>query len=68
MNSRMNISVPNNVRKRMDEHGSANWSAIATIAFVRYMDGESAEQQCLRLEKEITDLRRRLAQIRDVIE
>lgn len=56
MATRANISVPDDVKERMKAFPGANWSAIATDAFRRYM-GEEVPPTLVELADEVRRLR-----------
>jgi hypothetical protein len=53
---RTTISIPQTVKDRMDEMGGVNWSALATDAFRKRLDGDVS----IEIASEVRDLERRL--------
>jgi hypothetical protein len=62
MTTRVNISVPDDVKRRMESFPGVNWSAVAVRAFRRHM-GEEPAPTLAELAKEVCELRNAVARL-----
>lgn len=64
--SRMDITVPKELREKMSKLHGINWSAVATCAFEMIVRGSTTDRMLTVLKEDNARLRKRLEEIRDL--